>query len=324
MDNPKLRLPRPFRRRAAAAAARERIVVPNPLAAAAGSIGAAYGDALRATRKAVATRARLDRHAVLELALELHRVEVGPAQPPAAPPPLPVDDAAVRRALGRDRASAEVERETAARHELHAAQQSAIDEAFERLLANDAEAVQWAVSRALAALPVDAGIVAAENTRVDLLLGYPGLDVVPETARSGPRTKEERGELYLRALAGASLATLKLAAAAAPAAERFRLLVLAPEEDAHPVLAADVSRAGLERASGTALARLESAGELHLATSGRNRTVVPLKRVGVVDDLLRVVDAAPGEALRSPNPFDLARLERERDARAASFLVRLG
>jgi hypothetical protein len=357
--------PRPIKK-----LSRTAFVVTNPLGAIEGAFENAVVDALRPSRgrrrsnlsatptgrSAVAREGRyfkaLDGQDILEAALNLYRLTVAPSSPPKAPAPLAVDENKARKTVRRNAhpplfsprerrrrlraadelAAFEVAQERGRRAALEADQQQRLDATYVSLMANEPEAVRAAVGSALAAMPLDASVLAVEGSRVDIAVVYPLVDLVPSEApvitptgrpSARKRTQTERNDLYAEAIASAGLAALKVAAAAAPEIKRVRLLVIVAQGGGEPVLAADVTRNGLAIAdSATARGSLGRAGDALMAFKGRTSAVAVLARQGLVDELLASVERV-ADAPRHADPFDRAVFAGEQEELAAKFGVRL-
>lgn len=197
---------------------------------------------------------------------------------PAAPAPQPVDRAGLRRQqralalLGisvlkrsdrksaKARADQEAERlaatETQRREAAAAEQQEELDHFWERLVANDEETVLACVEAAFEDNEAPAAAVGCDDGSLSLVMRFPPVDgVVPEThatvtAAGNPtvkkRTKTDRNDLYVTALASHALVTVKEAFAVATALREARLLAIIENNRVlTPVLYARYERAEL-------------------------------------------------------------------------------
>jgi hypothetical protein len=269
--------------------------------------------------------------AIIEAARSLHLTARPTVQLPPAPAPFRIDDARVRaqmrrnavrgvglfkrserrsRLLSADAATvAEIELERTKRETLQDEHQRILDRAQTALLGNDPTAVWWATATALKQFPVEAVVAGVVDGAVDLVVKFPGLELVGEEAAavtpSGRpstrhRTLTERNELYSEALASAAMVVMLAAVQAAPAMMQCRVIVLGPEGDV--LLAADASADGLAAAHGMRpLAVLQTAGTLRLLQKGRTKAVAPIPREGFVAEIAAELVRLAGENL-PPNP----------------------
>ena len=143
----------------------------------------------------------------------------------------------VARELARATAQhqAELERDRRARE--HAAEQARLDEQWERLNANDPDAVLTAVGSGLAGTTARAIAAEDDYVLVALVIEEPEA-LVPERKEDytptgklsvKKRSKTERNEFYADALASASVAAARRAFAAAPGIEHVDLVVVRKE-----------------------------------------------------------------------------------------------
>lgn len=193
----------------------------------------------------------------------VHQEEFTAAVPPVVPPPSPVDEDGIRRRL---RAQAEAGigwwrfglRRAARRsadgqvpvavagaqadaERQHQQAQAAADEIWRRLVANDPPTVLAALEQAFEDNASPAAAIDCEGSSVSVVMLFDGPDLVPDrkfavTPGGRPtlhqRTKTERNQLYVQALASAAVATVKEAFAVAPAVQEVRLLVVRKEPQA--------------------------------------------------------------------------------------------
>jgi len=195
---------------------------------------------------------------------QVHSEEFPQAERTELPGPEPVDEREILKRLeaeavadvprfrlgerrtakteARRRFDGEVEAE-AQRRAVHAqAAQRAADEEWQRLQGNDPEIVLGTLEAAFADNEAPAAAVSCRSNRVDVVMRWPELDeVVPErkpavTPSGRPtihkRTKTERADLYLQALASHALVTVKEALAVCPGIEKVGIAVIRVHQDA--------------------------------------------------------------------------------------------
>jgi hypothetical protein len=201
------------------------------------------------------------------------------------PPPEPVDPREVQRhledqgvadmprlKLGERRAAkrevranldAEVRAETERRAAQARAEQDAANEQWARLQRNEPDTILGMLEAAFADNEAPAAPVSCREDRVDIVMRWPEVDdVVPErkpavTPTGRPtihkRTKTERADLYLQALASHALVTVKEAFATCPGINQVGIAVVRVHQDpargdqvADPVLFATLERHQLE------------------------------------------------------------------------------
>lgn len=195
--------------------------------------------------------------------LNAHRQAFPETGRPIAPVPAAVDARAVRRELrreerdgvsfwklserraARERADARVEARVAQLTEERQAEarteQARLDEAWERLLANDRDVVLATLEDAFEDNEAPAAATGLDGATVSLIMRFPDIEgVVPEakpdlTPTGRPtvkkRPKGERKALYFGALFSHALATVKEAFAVAPALTEATILVIEGQED---------------------------------------------------------------------------------------------
>jgi len=193
----------------------------------------------------------------------VHQEEFTAAVPPVVPPPSPVDEGGIRRRLraqaeagigwwrfGLRRAArrsadgqvaAAVAGAQADAERQHQQAQAAADEVWRRLVGNDPPTVLAALEEAFEDNASPAAAIDCEGSSVSVVVVFDGPDLVPDrkfalTPGGRPtlhqRTKTERNQLYVQALASAAVATVKEAFAVAPAVQEVRLLVVRKEPQA--------------------------------------------------------------------------------------------
>lgn len=199
--------------------------------------------------------------AALESAVvSVHREAFPEADRGEVDPPLPVDEAAIRRRCkkealrgisvfdwtarraakekGRGAAQAEIQQEVERRATEHAAAEAELDAAWERLLANDPQTALLALEEAFEdnhapAVPVDCA-----QGEATIVMIYPAPSIVPDqkaavTPSGKPtihrRSKTEQYELYAQSLASNILATVREGFAVAPGLRRIVILSVAKD-----------------------------------------------------------------------------------------------
>ena len=218
----------------------------------------AYERQVRATERMEEVQAVLDLDNRLAEMCQIHREEFEPAKKPVVAQPEPVERRAVKTRLeteavegigalkfgerraakraARERLDEEIAAEEQRRTEQAATTQREWDQFWEKLQANDADAVLPALEQAFEDNEAPAAAVSCRDGRVDVVMRWSPLDdVVPErkaavTPTGKPtikkRTKSERYELYLEALCSHALVTAKAAFAIAPRVEKVGLAVV--------------------------------------------------------------------------------------------------
>jgi hypothetical protein len=220
----------------------------------------------------------------LTAVLDVHRADFPPADRPIAPPPPPVDVAAIRaRHVAEARAAtsvfaraerkaalAEAERRTqidvANQQQVYASQerawQQALDAQWELLVGNDPDTVLAALAEAFEDNEAAAAAVGVDSSEVTLVVLVPSASAVPErrptTTPAGNLslkkfTKRETADLYKLLVCGHALVTVKEAFAVAPRITAARIVALrASEPNAYGairpevLLAARFDRAALD------------------------------------------------------------------------------
>lgn len=213
--------------------------------------------------------------------LNLHQQPLRPATPPQAPPPLPIDYAAIvgdhrQRALhgigplrfvARRNATAAA---TAAANQhitlLEAQRQRGweqtrqdLDRWWNALLRNDPPVVLGVLAQAFAGNDAPAVVAGIDGAEVSLVALVPTLDDMPQSAPdvnpAGPPrqlTQAERAELHAAAVASHVLRTVRDAFAAAPGVSAARIVALQRLADGEPqfavMLAARLERQRLDQA----------------------------------------------------------------------------
>lgn len=188
--------------------------------------------------------------------LNVHRAEFAPAQHPIAAL-MPVDESAIRsrhekdalagigifkrsdRAAAKQAAAAAAEQEIATEKQRvrdeQAEVQALLDEAWERLCANDPDVVLPLLEEAFEDNEAPAAAVGVEGDEAELVVLVPGLDMVPEripaSTQAGNLTlkkvpKGQRSAFYTVLVCGQLLATLREAFAVAPGINAARAVVL--------------------------------------------------------------------------------------------------
>jgi hypothetical protein len=189
--------------------------------------------------------------------LNIHREVFSPAQPPVAPPPPMPDPDAIRAhhrkaalaGIGwfkrRERAAAEEWANRAADAEMQArwadAQrmqaeyQADLDAWWSALLRNEPETVIGTLAEAFEDNEAAAAPLGVEGDAVSIVVLAPSDSIVPErmpgTTASGNLSlrklnKGERAALYMEAVMGHAIVTIKEALAVAPGIEQVRLIAL--------------------------------------------------------------------------------------------------
>ena len=160
---------------------------------------AAYERQMRQAQKAEQARELV---AAFQHILTLHQQEFVPASPPLAPEAEQVDEFAIRqrherealqgigmfhrsaRAAARQHATAaadhEIQQDTAKRQRDRASLQRQLDAAWQRLLANDPDAVHQTLTEAFEDNEAFAAVAGVHGDEVALVVLVPGPDVVPE------------------------------------------------------------------------------------------------------------------------------------------------
>ncbi|GGK62573.1 hypothetical protein Ppa06_21140 [Planomonospora parontospora subsp. parontospora] len=187
----------------------------------------------------------------------LHRTEFPGVTPPVAPPVAPVEHAKMlrrheRQALSglgwfaraerraaRERsrltANAEAAAWVAEAERERAKVQQELDRGWERLLANDPDALLGTLAEAFDDNEAPAAAVDVQGTEVSLVVLVPGVEAVPErmsgTTQAGNLTlrklnKTDRAVYHLLLVAGHVLVTLREAFAVAPGIEAARVVAL--------------------------------------------------------------------------------------------------
>jgi hypothetical protein len=193
-----------------------------------------------------------------------HLEEFTPAAAPVPPAPTPVDPKVLRRTLRRralehiprwkswdrftarrqadERFPAALQEEAARRAEEHAAAQAASEAEWARLTSGDRATVIAALEAAFEDSISPAAPIDSTGTTATVVISFPPSTMVPErkqaTTPSGKptlhkRTKAERNNLYVRALASTVLATVKETLAAAPSIKQVTILVVRQDPDTH-------------------------------------------------------------------------------------------
>ncbi|MEV6958695.1 DUF4236 domain-containing protein [Streptomyces sp. NPDC051207] len=196
--------------------------------------------------------------------LSAHLEEFTPATAPVLPAPTPVDPKALRRQLRRqalehmprwrprDRATARkqaderfpaaLQEETARRAGEHAAAEAAAEAEWAQLASGDPATVIAALEAAFEDNISPAAPIDSTGSAATVVVSFPPPTAVPErkqaTTPTGKptlhkRTKAERNNFYVRALASTTLATAKETLAAAPSVKEVTILVVRQDPDTH-------------------------------------------------------------------------------------------
>lgn len=276
---------------------------------------------------------------------QVHREEFPPAERAELPGPEPVDEREIRQRLeaeavadiprfklgerrtakaeARRRLDGEVEAEARRRAEHAQAEQRAADEEWERLRGNDPEIVLATLEAAFADNEAPAAAVSCRSNRVDVVMRWPELDeVVPErkpavTPTGRPtihkRTKTERADLYLQALASHALVTVKEALAVCPGIEKVGIAVICVHQDAakgdqvaDAVLFATLERSQLEgvlwdRVVSTATLLELATGRIGIRGKGSSRALYALDLEDEAEEKEFIAEVAAGLGARVPN-----------------------
>jgi hypothetical protein len=220
----------------------------------------------------------------IQAVLNLHRAEFPPAQPPVAPPAVPIEEKAIHRRHERqalagigmfrraERAQARTEARQRADMEIAAARsaaeaererlQSDLDRRWALLSSNDPEVVLETLEEAFADNDAPAAAVGVADDAVSVVVLVPDADDLPErlptTTAAGnlslrKLTKAERADLYSLMVFGHVLATVRETFAVAPGAQSLRAVALRrsrPDAYGRPrvdcVLATRIPRTALE------------------------------------------------------------------------------
>ena len=256
---------------------------------------------------------------------QAHREEFQLAQEPRAPDPDPVDTREVKQRLeaealqgislfklgerrgARRRADERVEEEVRAeqsrRSEEAKKAQSELDEAWERLVANDPEVVLASLEKAFEDNESPAAAVSCRDGRVDVVMQWPAIDsVVPDrkpavTPSGNPtlhkRNKGERASLYMETLCSHVLSTIKETFAVCPGIQQAGLAAIRQTLDpargdqvVEPLLLVTVARQQLvglqwEKLNPTAALLEMAQGRIAMKGKGSNTTLFSLD----LDDL---------------------------------------
>ncbi|WP_337001319.1 MULTISPECIES: hypothetical protein [unclassified Microbacterium] len=213
----------------------------------------------------------------------IHEEEFTAAQRPMVPPPMPVDEAAIRRAyteaalkgvsvfrrsvrkaLTADaaaRATAAAAQESAERRIACHQEQARLDRLWEALLRNDPSVVMDQLGSAFEDNKAPAAPLGVDGSEATLTVLIPGEHTMPEqvpghTAAGNvsirKMTKRERDELYTLLVAGYLLVTVKEAFAVAPSLTSVRIVAVSSagrsaygKRRGHAVAAAVISRESL-------------------------------------------------------------------------------
>jgi hypothetical protein len=217
--------------------------------------------------RAAERQQQLDAVAALDRSLlqlcQAHLEDFEPAEHPKATDPEPVDPKLIRKALrdeategisalslGKRRAAKQeadaklddaVAKEQERRAKEQIDQQSRLDEAWKQLCANDSGIVLAVLEAAFEDNEAPAAAIHCDRDQVQVLVRWPTLDAVvgerkvATTPTGRPthhkRSKTERNELYLEAMASNALATAKEAFAMAPAIGSVALMVIRGQDD---------------------------------------------------------------------------------------------
>jgi len=194
------------------------------------------------------------------------------------------------RARVNDEVARWVEEELARRQVAQADAQSALDDEWQKLLANDPEAVSVALRGALTSDRI--AVVGCSTGKGVVVLTIPDLSEViadrePACTPAGrptlrKRTKTQMNQLYLAAIASETLRVAAAGFAAAPRLEAVRSFIFREDEagDPQPIYAGTFTRAGLDSLPGRrsadpdALAgSLEAAEDLQIKRKGRAQEI---------------------------------------------------
>ncbi|CAN5562353.1 hypothetical protein BH20ACT23_BH20ACT23_30240 [soil metagenome] len=199
----------------------------------------------------------IDRVRALEATIvSRHKEHFAPAQRPIAPEPEPVDTATIHRraraqelsgvgffrfserraskSRAKEIADGEIGKERAKRVARKKRLQVDLDEEWNKLNANDPETVMNTLEAAFEDNQDPAAPINCEEDSASVVILYPPQDFVPDkkparTPTGKPilkrRNKTETSDLYARALASTTLATVKEAFAVAPGLERITIVV---------------------------------------------------------------------------------------------------
>jgi hypothetical protein len=210
---------------------------------------------LAAANKAQEAQALAD--ALLKI-LQLHRQDFPATHRPVAPA-ISIDEAEIherqrkralsgvgvfarkQRALAKEQAAAaaqeEIDKTRAQAEAQRATLQAELDEAWQRLLANDPETVIGTLAEAFEDNEAAAAPVGVTDREVSIVVLVPSVDAVPErkptTTAAGnlslkKLTKRESADFYLLLVAGHVLVTLKEAFAVAPSIAAGRIVAIRP------------------------------------------------------------------------------------------------
>jgi hypothetical protein len=275
----------------------------------------------------------------------VHREEFGPAERVEIPPPNPVDEGEIRNRLTAEavadiprlkvgerravrqaalsRLDSEVRAETERRAAKGREEQRAAAEAWQRLQANDPEAVLGALEAAFADNEAPAAAVSCRGDRIDVVMRWPELeDVVPEgkpavTPTGRPtihkRTKTQRADLYLQTLASHALVTVKEALAVCPGIIEVGIAVVRVRQDlargdqiAEPVLLATLRREQLasvrwDKIVSTATLLELATGRIGIRGKGASRELFGLDLTGDEEERDFIETVAGGLEARVPD-----------------------
>ncbi len=256
--------------------------------------------------------------------MRAHQHEFGPVQPPAATVPEPVDlnpltkqferdalhgvsmfDRAGRkeaRATAINRARQEAAVETQRQAAAAAEEQSRLNEGWQRLLANDAQAVFHQLEAAFEDNQAPSAPIDCDGDRVIVAMFLPPVDalVPPRKVATTPsgtptihkRNKTEQNGLYAMVLASNVVATAKEAFAVAPGIRYVTTVVLEKDDQARRVGALYVGSFRPEQVAGKltddGVLALLNAGAQAVNQKGRSNQLAPID-VTQEPDLERVM-----------------------------------
>jgi hypothetical protein len=272
-----------------------------------------HGPSPATLRRMEQVQAALDTDRILEQLLNVHLQVFSPAQPWRAEPPAEVNERAItkehrrealrgigfwkraeRRAAKRmaaERARDAIQRERARVEEARRERQSALDERWTRLLANDETVVLEQLEQAFADNWAPAAGVGADGDQVFVVVRYPTVEaVVPERApdvtptgkpTTRKRTKTERNSLYLAALCSTVLAVARETFAVCPGIATVTILAFTElAARPAPILAVTLARADTQtgKVEASAVEMLaDRASSLLINQKGRARELAPLE-----------------------------------------------